>query len=380
MPRYAHRLSKSKVLAFLQCPKRLWLEIHKPELIEDDPKRQALFDMGHAVGEIAQQLYGQGKGYLLQYDDGLELAIRRTRELMVDGSNEPIFEATFESEGVLVRVDVLMRDEKPHKIVEVKSSTSVKENYIADCAIQAWTYQNAGYEPGSIALTHIDNTFEYLGDENYDGLLVEADVGEEVSATIGQVNGWVDQAKEIVQDDEPDVKIGSQCCKPYDCPFIPYCYPKTEYPITGLSGGKKIWAELLEEGIEDIRDIPEGRLTAAGQVRIWDATVKELAEFNAAVAKEFSESLPYPRNYLDFETISFAIPIWEGRRHERLRPREIRRRRAARPPSANDAVGHGRVDRRGVGDRADRTWRGRAGLRLAGVHEDGIQSAVRGAG
>lgn len=28
-------LSKSKLLAFRQCPKRLWLEIHAPQLRED---------------------------------------------------------------------------------------------------------------------------------------------------------------------------------------------------------------------------------------------------------------------------------------------------------------------------------------------------------
>jgi hypothetical protein len=30
-----HNLPKSKILAYRQCPKRLWLEIHKPELRDD---------------------------------------------------------------------------------------------------------------------------------------------------------------------------------------------------------------------------------------------------------------------------------------------------------------------------------------------------------
>ena len=32
-------LSKSKLLAFRQCPKRLWLEVHRPELREVDLTR-----------------------------------------------------------------------------------------------------------------------------------------------------------------------------------------------------------------------------------------------------------------------------------------------------------------------------------------------------
>lgn len=40
------RLSKSKLIAFRQCPKRLWLELHKPEL-RDDSGSQAAFNIGY---------------------------------------------------------------------------------------------------------------------------------------------------------------------------------------------------------------------------------------------------------------------------------------------------------------------------------------------
>ena len=36
-------LSKSKLLAYRQCPKRLWLEIHRPELRDDSAATQAHF-------------------------------------------------------------------------------------------------------------------------------------------------------------------------------------------------------------------------------------------------------------------------------------------------------------------------------------------------
>ena len=34
-------LSKSKIIAYRQCPKRLWLEIHKPELRDDSGSEMA---------------------------------------------------------------------------------------------------------------------------------------------------------------------------------------------------------------------------------------------------------------------------------------------------------------------------------------------------
>jgi hypothetical protein len=42
--------SKSKLLAYRQCPKRLWLEIHRPELRADSSATQASFKVGHKVG------------------------------------------------------------------------------------------------------------------------------------------------------------------------------------------------------------------------------------------------------------------------------------------------------------------------------------------
>ena len=34
-------LSKSKIMAYRQCPKRLWLEIHQPELLKNSDATEA---------------------------------------------------------------------------------------------------------------------------------------------------------------------------------------------------------------------------------------------------------------------------------------------------------------------------------------------------
>lgn len=59
-------LSKSKLLAYRQCPKRFWLGVHRPELREDSAGAEMRFGVGHKVGEIARRLYDpSGKGRLL---------------------------------------------------------------------------------------------------------------------------------------------------------------------------------------------------------------------------------------------------------------------------------------------------------------------------
>ena len=49
-------LSKSKLLAFRQCPKRLWLEVHQPDARQDSGATLASFAAGHQVGDIARQI------------------------------------------------------------------------------------------------------------------------------------------------------------------------------------------------------------------------------------------------------------------------------------------------------------------------------------
>ena len=120
------RLSKSKVMSALQCTKRLHFEVHDRDLAEISASTQAAFESGRLVGETAREIYGTRAGTLIEYTPGLEEALGETAELMARGPSGPIFEATLEHAGVLVRLDVLLPAGSAWRIVEVKSTTSLK--------------------------------------------------------------------------------------------------------------------------------------------------------------------------------------------------------------------------------------------------------------
>ena len=73
-------LSKSKLLAYRQCPKRLWLEIHHPDLREYGAQTEASFQVGNEVGKIAQKIYDpKGKGVVFDPSvEGYDEVIART--------------------------------------------------------------------------------------------------------------------------------------------------------------------------------------------------------------------------------------------------------------------------------------------------------------
>ena len=75
-------LSKSKITAFEQCPKKLWLATHRPELAELDEGAEARFATGNAVGEIACALHPAG---VMVDPPSLSEALAKTSSLISGG-------------------------------------------------------------------------------------------------------------------------------------------------------------------------------------------------------------------------------------------------------------------------------------------------------
>ena len=138
-------LSKSKYLAGLQCLKRLYLQCYQPELAgEVDEQQQALFDQGTEVGLFAQKVFPSG--VLLSEDHRHHReAVSRTRQLIEDKSIPALFEAAFTFEDIYIRVDILERlPGNRWRMIEVKSSTGVKDYHLPDVAIQKYVLEQCG--------------------------------------------------------------------------------------------------------------------------------------------------------------------------------------------------------------------------------------------
>ena len=307
------RLSKSKLMSARQCLKRLYLEIYRPELEAPSAARESAFDTGRRVGEMARRLYATDEAEFIQYEGDLSHALEKTARLVSAGPKYPIFEATFQYDGVLIRVDALMPADAGWRIVEVKAATSVKEEYAFDCAVQSWVFQGLKHRLDGVSLAHVDGSFVYAGGGDYRGFLIEADMADEVAQLQPIVPEWVLEAREVVAGDEPDIPVGAHCFNPYECPFISHCWPSdADYPLLGLAGSKTTLAEFAREGYRDIRDVPGTRLSDK-QRRIRRVTASGRPELLPA-ASRFVAGLSYPRYYLDFETVMPSVPLWAGTR------------------------------------------------------------------
>lgn len=316
-------LSKSKLLAFRQCPRRLWLEVHCPELRSDSAATQASFAAGHQVGDIARQIYDpEGVGTLLDPQaEGFAAVFSRTQALLASG--EPIFEAGFQAEGALSLADVMLPVASDRgsvwRMIEVKSSTEVKDYHRDDAAVQAFVARKAGVDLAGVALAHINNKWVYPGGADYSGLLMEEDLSEQSFGRESEVQNWIHSAQQVVQDKAmPAIRVGRQCGKPYECGFIGYCKslePQAVYPIGWLPGGftKDLLAHIETHGVVEMGDVPDGMLNKK-QLRVKTVTLSGQPWFDQRGAAEALSCHSLPAYFMDFETIQFAVPIWAGTR------------------------------------------------------------------
>lgn len=313
------QLSKSKLMSARQCAKRLHLEVHRPQLAKGSPSSALALRNGNAVGNAAKLIYGGEHGMHIPRETGLKFALEETARLLHEPANVPILEATFLYGGVLVRIDALLPAGNAWRIVEVKASTSIKDEHVVDCAIQRWVFEGAGHKLESIALAHVDSSYVYDGRGSYEGMLTEVDLTAETQSMLPLVPDWVMSATEAAGSPLPEVVVGAQCSRPYDCPFMAHCWSSNaEYPVKGLGGSRAKLGALIAAGYEDLREVPESELDSQ-QVRIQRVAATGKPELLEA-ARRFVANLDYPRYYLDFETIMPAVPLWPETRPYEILP------------------------------------------------------------
>src|SRR5260370_1365011 len=126
----SHRLSKSRYTAGVQCHKLLWWKVHEPNAVELQPDKvlQDRFDQGAQVGALARDEFPGGVAAFERTAACHHAPPRAKRGERSEGSALP---------SIRIRADILLSDGGRWRLIEVKSSSSVKPEHIPDAAVQA---------------------------------------------------------------------------------------------------------------------------------------------------------------------------------------------------------------------------------------------------
>lgn len=302
-------LTKSKYLAGLQCPKQLWIQMNEKDLIpEIDAATQKLFDVGSKVGELATKIYPNG---IKVTEKGFIENINQTKELLKE--NKPLFEAGFMTSNLFSRADILAPNKDGYDIIEVKSSTQVKDVNIHDVSFQKHVYELKGLKINKCYLMFINNEYVKQGEIDPEKLFKKEDITELVNEYSQGIQERIDEMLEVIKKEKPNTPIGKHCDDPYACPLKSICWshvPKNSV-FTLTRGGKRSW-NLYNSNILKIKDIPDDFKLSAKQEIQKNCEINETVHIDKKAINKFLQTLEYPIYYFDFEIINPCLPLYDG--------------------------------------------------------------------
>lgn len=311
--KFTPMLSKSDFMKFLQCEKYLWLYKNRRDLLPEEvsEQQQAIFDQGFAVEDYAAKLL-----------PGAEPQLVARAPWKGAGGGAAGGSATTAQVMLYARADLVTHDEDSdtYDIYEVKSTTQVKPEHLPDLAFQKLTFEQAGYKIRKTAIVHLNNEYVRQGAIDAHELLIIEDITSDVEAAQKEIEPLIPEAIAAMQrPHEPHVKIVKQCSTPYECPFIPYCWPQAGIPETNsiyalTRVSESTLEELLDRGIMRIEDIPDDIELGKEQAAQVQTARTQQPIIDRAGIKKALKKLQYPLCFLDYETVGPAIPLWDSTR------------------------------------------------------------------
>jgi predicted RecB family nuclease len=310
-------ITKSKFIAGVQCLKRLYFIVHSPELaVQPDESGQAIFDQGREVGLLAREMFPAGVA--VDFGDR-EQAIRTTRELVENPEIPAIFEGAFEHRDVLVRVDILhRRRDQRWRLIEVKSTTAVKDHHLADVAIQQRVVTRSGVDLAASSVAHVNRAYVYTGGPiDVDRFFKIVNLTRQVEKLQPEITAqFRSEFRILAMPEAPNIPAGRQCGDPFTCEFFDRCNePVPDDHILRLPRiHASIVAKLVALGVQSIHDIP-GDYPLNERLRHACTSVQTGKPWHGPELKDELKGLKFPLYFMDFETVNPAIP-----RFEKMRP------------------------------------------------------------
>ncbi|MBS1647384.1 MAG: DUF2779 domain-containing protein [Bacteroidetes bacterium] len=306
-------LSKTSFVKFIQCPRAFFLYKNHQELKDPLSKeRQATFNRGHQVGELAQKLFPGGIDVSFAHAQKKMESVQKTQQLIAE-KYPVIYEASFIFNSVFVAVDILVLHEDKWYAYEVKSSSRISATYVLDASLQYYVISNC------IALEDfflVTINASYVRKDTLDvrDLFKTKSVKADARKNNEYISYHVQQAQQLIKEDRlPHTPIGGHCFAPYPCDFIGTCWKNEPnnnvFEFSGITNKQaKDW---YEKGLKTIYYIPEEELNEPIK-KMVQAYKNHQEIIDSSALKKFYSKIQYPVAFFDIEMYAPAVPQYKG--------------------------------------------------------------------
>ncbi len=187
-------------------------------------ERLIVFQRGHKVGELAQELFPGGINMSPGHPAAFKKAIINTEEKIKEGF-PVIYEAAFQYDQVMIFLDILVHTGTGWHAYEVKSSAGISDTYLLDAALQYHVIKGTGLDISGISLVHINRDYVLEDEVVPKGLFRIVDVTEDALSRQDYVAEQIIREKEALGlKHSPKIDVGPHCREPYDCDFLGHCW------------------------------------------------------------------------------------------------------------------------------------------------------------
>ena len=317
----AKYFSKSSYTKGLQCPKILWMDAHMKDKFDKSLVDFSRMRAGSDAGDLAMAYFGSFVEVKMSFRF-VDMA-KQTSRLLVEsaeiaesgGTPFSVCEATFVADGMVCMADIVRpRGGGAIDLVEVKSSTKVKDYHLNDIAYQMAVIERCGYEVASASIMHIDPDYVLDGELDLNGLFTVEDVTQKArelaERVVGNTEGFLSC---MDQESEPEVPIGAHCNSPHACGYQTWCW--REFPAEGvlsLAGmGRTRALKQLAEGRATFSDALSGMRLSGIQRAQARAETGSGDTLDLERLSKFLEGIAYPVYHLDFETVQPVVPVYQ---------------------------------------------------------------------
>jgi hypothetical protein len=343
-------LTKTDFILCRECPNNVWLKNHRPEeysKFEPSKFEQSLAVMGNEVEDLARGMFPGGFLVERRSVGAQEL----TKKLIAERA-PVIFQAVFANDKYLAATDVLKWNEDAQKydIYEIKMSSTEEEDddeeegkprkvnkrkelqYEYDLAFQTNVVEACGVSLNKKYLVRLNREYIRWGELDFTPgkLFIIEDKTEAIDNLKSTALMEMEEFLKILSSS----KMPSTPCPCYykgrsaHCTAFTLINPQVPkysvHDLNRIGTSKKYLAELLDEGILEISDVPmDDRLKPKkakadkepSKPRKWNQVLTHKTQkplINLASLKAELDSLTFPLYFLDYETYPTAIPAYNG--------------------------------------------------------------------
>jgi hypothetical protein len=308
-------ISKTAFLKYDQCAKAFFIYKKHPYLRDPVSKeKQFTFNRGHAVGNLAQQLFPGGIDVSLQTKNS-KAAFELTQQLLKENVTT-IYEATFIFNDILVMVDILHFDGENWTAYEVKSSLKVSDAYIKDACLQYYVLKNSLNNFDDLFLVTLNSNYVLEDEINLKQLFKKRSIKINAEENIEFFSQTITQMNLVLERNViPDIPIGKQCFSPYECDYVGTCWKNTKDPKSVFKIGKSDREQLFTLYFSGADTVDKIDLNSdlKPHLKIQAKSIKTGEPyFEKEEIDQFLKKVRGNYCFLDMEIWSPAIPKYNG--------------------------------------------------------------------